>query len=124
MNSWIATIPQGVAWETYAAELAAVADGTAALNYRVARPLRDMRPGDRFYVTWRGRVRGWMTITDVVHHPDGFTCLTTGRRWSPGCYIQRSGPFHTADGPDVAGFQGVRRFAPSAARNEGAAITV
>lgn len=112
-SAWVATLPQVVAWDDYMRELADVADGRAVLNYRIARRLRGMEPGDRFYIVWRGRVRGWMAIAAVADHPDGFRCLTTGTLWPPGVYVQRSGSFHATDGPEMRGFQGVRRFAPA-----------
>lgn len=110
MADWIVTIPRTESWTKYAQELAAVADGKHALNYRVPHKPKAMCVGDRCFVVWQGRVRGWMTITDIVTHPQGFRCMTTGRFWAPGCYIQRKGRFHPVDGPEMRGFQGVRRF--------------
>lgn len=110
-RDWIITLPQTVEWADYERELEAVADRTGVLNYRVHRPPKDLRPGDRCFVTWRGRVRGWMEVTGVAFHPEGFTCETTGAFWRPGHYIQRSGEFHSVNGPDVPGFRGVRTYA-------------
>lgn len=109
-REWALTLPQTVAWEDYERELAAVRDRTAVLNYRVRYAPKGMRAGDRCYLVWRGRVRGWMEVTDVVYHEVGFTCLTTGAQWPPGYYIQRSGPFHHVEGPEMTGFRGVRGY--------------
>lgn len=107
---WIITLPQRVEWLDYERELAAVTDRTSVLNYRVHRAPKAMRPGDRCFLVWRGRVRGWMEIVGVVEHPQGFTCQTTGVYWRPGIYIQRAGEFHLIDGPVMLGFRGVRSF--------------
>jgi hypothetical protein len=107
---WIITLPQTVEWHDYERELAAVRDRTSVLNYRVHRPPKAMRAGDRCFLVWRGRVRGWMEIVGVVEHPEGFTCQTTGAYWRPGTYVQRAGEFHVVDGPDIAGFRGVRGY--------------
>lgn len=111
MDDWMVTLPKAVEWADYQQELDAVADGGSALNYRINGPLKDLEPGDRCFLIWRGQVRGWMAITGIVYHPDGFTCSTTGRRWPAGYYLQRSGPFHAVEnGPAIRGFQGVRRY--------------
>ncbi len=109
MADWIITIPQDIEWKDYARELAFVEDWSGVLNYRV--PFRPkVEEGDRCFVVWRGRVRGWMEVVGVEHYPDGFTCETTGRQWPSGFYILRSGPFHEVDGPAMKGFRGIRRY--------------
>lgn len=106
---WVVTIPQKVEWEVYRQEIAAVADFQAEMMYRVPFKPKAL-PGDRCYVVWRGKVRGWMSVVNVLSKPDGFKCSTTGMGWPPGHYICRSGPFHEVDGPAMKGFQGIRRF--------------
>lgn len=109
---WIVTIPQQVEWETYREEIIAVSDWKSEMMYRVPFKPKAL-PGDRCYVVWRGKVRGWMSVVNTLHWPEGFVCSTTGKKWPPGYYICRSGPFHAVDGPEMKGFQGIRRFQPS-----------
>jgi len=111
-SSWVLTVPKTTAWSDYQRELAAVADGSVVMNYRVRFFPKGMQAGDRCYVVHDGRVRGWMKVVGLVDAPDEWTCTTTGRRWPPGRYIQRSGPFHAVDGPEMTGFRGVRRYEP------------
>ncbi len=110
---WVVTLPQHIEWADYERELAAVRDGTRALNYRLARAPRELRAGDRCFLVWRGRVRGWMEVIGEVTHAQGFVCGSTGQRWAPGTYLQRSGEFHPVAGPALRGFQGIRRFRPA-----------
>jgi len=107
---WAITIPKTVLWEDYEKELATVADGSSVMNYRVRGFPKDMKIGDRCFLVWNGRVRGWMRITGKVDTPTDWTCSTTGRRWPAGKYVQRSGRFHAVSGPAMVGFRGIRRF--------------
>ena len=108
--NWILTIPKTTSWQDYLREIETVRDGSSVMNYGVRHFPKDMRPGDRCYLVWNGRVRGWMKIVNL-HRADNFwQCSTTGIQWPPGNYIQRSGPFHPMDGPEMRGFQGVRRY--------------
>jgi hypothetical protein len=109
-RSWIVTLPKTVAWESYEEELAAVADGSQVMNYRLPRRPATMAAGDRMYITHQGIVKGWMAIQDVVHKPDGFTCTTTGTFWEPGWYVERTGTFHAVAPFAYPGFQGYREL--------------
>ena len=107
--SWVITLPMKCEWDDYLKELQAVEDYSGMLNFRIPFPVKALE-GDRCYLVWRGLVRGWMRVSGVVRHPQGFTCLNTGVSWPPGVYIQRAGPFHLVDGPEMRGFQEIRRF--------------
>lgn len=109
MNDWIITIPKTTMWETYEKEIADVASGHTVMNYRVPRK-PSAQAGDRCFVVWNGRVRGWMTVVNIVHHAFGFQCSSTGQYWKPGWYIQRSGEFHRVDGEELKGFRGIRKY--------------
>lgn len=109
MSDWILTLPKYVEWEDYQKELDAVCDRSGVLNYRLGQKY-GCQPGERCYLVWRGRVRGWMEIVDMVYHRSGFECETTGQFWRPGWYLQRSGPFRKVKGEMYRGFQGVRRY--------------
>ena len=111
--NWVITIPKSTPWETYQKELATVADGSSVMNYRTRYFPKEMKVGDRCYLVWDGRVRGWMKIVGMVDAVDPWRCTTTGITWSPGKYIQRSGEFHEVDGPEMTGFRGVRKFNPN-----------
>lgn len=116
----VITLPQKIEWEDYQSELDDVADGSGVLNYRIPGTSFTLNPGqgNRCYLVWRGKVRGWMLITGIDCKADGFTCQTTGRWWPPGVYIQRSGPFHRLKNPiPMKGFRGWRR-APDEWRKE------
>lgn len=106
---WIVTLPKKTPWSQYLDELKAAENGEA-LNYKVACFPRDMKEGDRLYITWNGQVRGWMTISRLLARTEGFVCSSTGIAWKPGCYIQRTGKFHTVSPLLYPGFRGVRRF--------------
>jgi len=112
MPSWIITIPKTTSWDEYRRELDAVEeDPGMVLNYRVAHFPKAMKVGDRLYVTWKGIVRGWMTICGMDEFTEGWHCVITGAWWKPGKYIQRKAPFHTMSAiiPHI-GFRGVRKF--------------
>lgn len=113
MNAWVITIPKTVRWEDYQRELDAVAaDPDLTLNYRTRYFPKDMEVGDRCYVVWNGRVRGWMEIAGLDEFPHPWTCVITGTEWAAGKYIQRKGVFHEVGGPAMTGFRGVHRFEP------------
>jgi len=116
MKSWLITIPKTVSWSDYKKELATVADGSSVMNYKSRYIPKGMKVGDRCYLVWDGRVRGWMKITGIEDRTKPWTCTTTGNQWPAGKYIQRSGPFHKVDGPEYTGFRGVREFNPSPER--------
>lgn len=110
MKSWVITIPRTVDWESYKKELAEVADSSSVMNYRTRYFPKEMKVGDRCYIVWNGRVRGWMAIVGMVDAVKEWTCTTTYTRWPAGKYIQRSGKFHPSDGPEMTGFRGIREF--------------
>ena len=111
MNNWLVTIPQTVPWAVYEKELAAVADGSSTMFYRVHYTPKEMAVGDRMYIVHKGHVRGWMAITEAKYR-GGFTCETTGIHWPAGFYIGRSGEFHKVAPFRYKGFQGVRKYTP------------
>lgn len=107
---WAITIPKDIEWEDYEQELLFVEDWSGVLNYHVSFSPKNIEEGDRCFVVWRGKVRGWMEVVGKEYYPTGFTCETTGKHWPGGHYIQRSGPFHVVNGPEMAGFRGIRRI--------------
>jgi predicted RNA-binding protein with PUA-like domain len=110
MKSWLITIPKTIKWEDYEQEIAAVADGDLVMNYKTRYFPKDMEVGDRCYLLWNGRVRGWMKIVGMEEFSQPWQCQTSGQTWAAGKYIQRSGVFHKIDGPKMQGFRGVRRY--------------
>jgi len=107
----VITLPQKVKWKDYEKELAAVADGSSVMNFRLPGPPRQTAPGARCYVVHNGAVQGHMLIHGVVHR-DGFTCDSTGVTWPEGWYVQRTGQWFPVDRMiQVRGFQGFR-YAP------------
>lgn len=113
VDDWVVTLPQTVEWEDYEKELKAVEKskypGDPVMNYRL--PYKPKaQPGDRCFVVWRGKIRGWMNIVGVQHYPEGFQCTTTGNFWKPGWYLQRAGWFCEQDGPEMKGFRGLRKL--------------
>ena len=109
MKAWIITIPKKTKWEDYQLELDAALQGEI-LNFRVMNFPRKMEVGDRCYIVWNGKVRGWMEITGMVTADQPWQCTTTGQIWPAGNYIQRSGPFNEIDGPEMTGFRGIRKY--------------
>ena len=105
----VITLPQHYDFGRYLAEQAEAAAVGLASNYRVSTAPK-VRAGDRCYLVWHGSVRGWQQINSVAIKPNGFTCQTTGKRWPPGTYIQRSGPFHRIEPIPMRGFRGWRYF--------------
>lgn len=112
MSDWVVTVPKTVKWEAYQAELNAVADGTMELNYKVGYFPKKLEVGDRCFIVWDGRVRGWMSVTALMMIPRSWLCKTTGKLWEAGNYIRRSGPFHEVAGPEMVGFRGIRTYNP------------
>jgi len=106
---WVVTIPKTTKWSEYLRELDAVKDGSLMMNYKTRYFPKDMTPGDRCFIVWNGRVRGWMSIVNLAELKE-WKCQTTGTTWLAGKYIQRSGPFHCVDGPEMKGFRGIRRY--------------
>lgn len=103
---WIITLPKTVKWVDYEHELRA-AEAGSVLSYRV--PFKaGVAKGDRVFVVWYGRVRGFMTATGTVYL-DQLICSTTGAEWRPGWYVQRTGRFFAFDGCAMKGFRGIRR---------------
>jgi hypothetical protein len=114
---WVLTIPKTTKWVDYEKELAAVADGSQVMNYRSRYIPKEMSEGDRCYLVHDGKVRGWMNVVGMVDMESPWTCSTTGQQWPAGKYIQRSGPFHRVDGPEMKGFRGIRKYqGPSPAK--------
>lgn len=109
MTDWIITIPQTIKWMDYMEEVNAVEDGKMVMNYRLPHK-PSAQVGDRCFIVWFGRVRGWMQIVGVGPR-HGFACETTGKVWPDGWYIQRSGEFHILHPqPEMKGFRGIRRY--------------
>ena len=111
---WVVTLPKKVEWSAYTKELQAVADDSRVMNFRVPHIPREMQNGDRCFVVWRGKVRGWMSVVGTRISGEPWTCTSTGTQWPAGKYIMRSGKFHEVDGPDMRGFQGIRKYAGEA----------
>ena len=107
---WVVTIPKSVKWGDYQRELDVVADGSSLINYRTRYFPKEMKVGDRCFLVWDGQVRGWMAIVGLVDAVRPWQCMTTGKTWPPGKYIQRSGPFHKSDGPEMTGFNYLQLF--------------
>lgn len=108
--NWVITIPKTIVWADYQKELLQVSDGSQSMNYRTRYFPKEMRIGDRCYIVYDGKVRGWMQIVGLLETDKNWTCTTTGLVWPSGKYIQRSGPFHECNGPEMLGFRGIRRF--------------
>ena len=111
MNSWVITLPKEIEWENYKKELEAAENGFI-LNFRVPRHIKNVKPGDRCYLVWRGKVRGYHIVSGLFYSQNSWGCTTTKRQWPPGKYVQRSGKFFEIDGPEMKGFQGIRSYDP------------
>ena len=64
--NWLITIPKTIPWTEYQKELASVADGSSVMNYRTRYFPKEMKIGDRCYILWDGKIRGWMLIVGLV----------------------------------------------------------
>jgi len=107
---WVVTIPKVYKWKDYQKELDAVRDGKSVINYKVRAFPQDMKIGDRCFIVYDGKVRGWMRIVGMKKFDREWFCQTTGHAWPAGKYIQRSGRFFKVDGPEMRGFRGVRKL--------------
>lgn len=108
---WVITIPKTVDWSTYQRELVLVEDGTSVMNYKTRYIPKDMKVGDRCYLCYKNKIRGWMEIVGIVEKRQPWKCSTTGAIWPAGKYIQRSGEFHPINPqPEMRGFRGIRRM--------------
>lgn len=108
--NWVLTIPKTEDWNVYEKEMELTKDYGHTMAYRL--PYKSKAEvGDRCYVVYDGRVRGWMEIVGKMSTQTGFRCTTTKRDWPPGHYILRSGPFHRIRKKiEMKGFQGLRRY--------------
>lgn len=111
MADWMITLPQSVEWSDYTQELLAVERWSEVMNYRVRYVPKELKRGDRCFLVWRGKVRGWMEIVSVRDLPAGQLTPVVEHRKPAGKYIQRSGPFHVIEGHEIKGFRGIRRYA-------------
>ena len=103
------TVPKTIPWSDYEKELDDVRDGMMEMNYRVPSYPKQISVGDRCYVVHNGMIRGWMSITGIEEREESFQCQTTGRTWTSGIYIKRSGPFHYLKHPiPMKGFMGYK----------------
>jgi len=109
MIDWIITIPKTTSWEEYQKELDLVKDFSHTMNYRAPYFPKEMKIGDRCFIVWNGKIRGWMEIVGL-QETDEWTCVTTGTQWPAGKYVVRSGPFYAVNGPEMTGFRGIRKM--------------
>jgi len=110
IKDWIVTVPKTTRWDVYQEELNAVVDGESRINYRTRYFPKEMRIGDRCFIVWNGRVRGWMKVVGLWYCKEPWFCTTTCVQWDAGNYIQRSGPFYAVEGPEMKGFRGIRKY--------------
>jgi len=109
MPDIIITLPQKIEWKDYQRELDTVSDFSHVMRFKVGRLPKQNIIGNRCYLVWRGKIRGWMTITGMK--TGSFTCSTTGTKWK-GNFIERSGPFVRIIDEPYKPFQGWRYFDP------------
>lgn len=107
---WVVTVPKTISWSEYQNEIDSVSDGNLVMNYKTRYFPKEMQKGDRCFVVWNGKVRGWMEIVGLKELSQSWKCRTTGKIWPAGKYIQRSGPFVEVDGPEMIGFRGIRQY--------------
>lgn len=108
MADWIVTVPKKTDWDAYVREVNEAADRDEVCLYRLPNKV-GIQEGDRLFITYNGKVRGWQAVTNFSKR-DGFRCTTTGNWFSQGWYIERSGSFNEIDGPSYPGFRGIRKF--------------
>lgn len=108
MKCLCVTLPRSIKWVDYEKELKNVEDYSQVMNFKVTTMPRDIDNYKKCYICHDGFIKGWQEI--VGHNKsNGFNCTTTGKRWSAGNYIQRSGPFHYLNDPvPMKGFMGFR----------------
>ena len=110
MSSICITIPKKIKWEDYEKELKQVEDGTYEMNYKLPTLPKDVHAGDKCYICHDGYIKGWMLISHIGQRK-GFDCATTGRNWSDGYYVSRTGKFHYLQNPiPMKGFMGYRKI--------------
>jgi len=79
-------------------------------RFRLSRHIRSPKDGDRVYVVYNGKIRGYMPVIGLEWN-DGFTCSTTGNEWDAGQYLLCKLAEYTELllGIECKGFQGIRR---------------
>ena len=110
LNSWMITVPRPLAGDF----LREVEDGkceSLTKRFKVPPHIKNVKTGDRMFVVFHGRVRGYMTVLWNYVVEDYAECRTTGRRLSPGRYIgcDISGYVHIENGETMQGFRGIKR---------------
>lgn len=106
-TDWVVTVPKDFPQATWDIEIAQVNAGTHDKNFKVG-PHSKVKPGDRVFITYQGKVRGWFPVKGI-RHQFAFQCDASGDDFAPGTYAQLGGPYTEIDGPEMKGFQGIRR---------------
>ena len=112
---WIITLPKKVSWKAYKQEMDAVKDGINVLYFKVSLLPEEMKIGDRLFLLWNGKVKGWMKIV-YFGKMRQFRLRNTERlmpsfkHLQEGFYIQRSGEFHEIKNIKMKGFRGIMKF--------------
>jgi hypothetical protein len=108
----VLTWPKKVPYAEYVRELDRAAREDKSILFKVPTLPIKARIGDRCYMVYDGRLRGWSVILyfDDEAQPDG---VRPGDTWEKGKYIVRSPVWHELqDLPLVRGFQGFRYADP------------
>jgi hypothetical protein len=93
-------------------------------RFRLSRHIRSPKDGDRAYVVYDGKIRGYMPIIGLEWN-DGFICTTTGIKWAEGQYLlcKMAEYKELLISIECKGFQGIRRVDfekfPKLKRNRG-----
>ena len=106
---WLITLPKKVSWKIYKRELDAVEDRKGVLCFPVSHLPKEMEIGDRMFLLWNGKIKGWMEIV-YFGWMRRFRCRTTEKHLPEGYYIQYSGEFHEIKNIKMKGFRGIMEF--------------
>ena len=104
----IITIPRRNDFKAWLWECENAEKNDLDLNFHVANLPKEVNPGDRCFVVYRGVIKGYNVIKELKQKP-GFICSTTGMEWPEGKYIIREGKFYPLkEHISMKGFQGWR----------------
>ena len=105
---WIIALPS-TAWSKHREQLQTIEDGYTVVYFSVVKMPEEMEMGDRLWLLWKGKIKGWIKIS-YFGRMRRFHCKTTDKHLPEGLYVQVSGRFHEIKGKKMRGFKGIRKY--------------
>ena len=105
---WIITLPS-TAWSKHKKQLQTIEDGYTVIYFCVVKMPEEMEMGDRLFLLWKGKVKGWINIS-YFGRMRQFHAKVLKKHYPEGLYVQVTGKFHEIKGKKMRGFKGIRKY--------------